>query len=388
MKKKYLLLLCICLLISGCASKNKIQNNSKDIVDRYNMYNITYEQAITELDNMLADANTDEKRSIIEDGRNEIDELKVSKDSFEKAEKAFDDEKYADAISAYSEVIEKDSNYDIAQDKLDESKNDYLKAVYEQADIYLESNKYDKAIELYNNAKEIVDSDELDKKISEAEAAQQTYLDNQIAEMEKTAEQYVEDKDYINALKEYKSLYEITEDEKYDVKIDGVKDAMVDYAIENAEALLSEGKYDEAKSALSQAKYNVPDDERISDEEDRIEYFRPVSINELDSLYGEAYSEPTYLFQTEGSWYLYPWESGDIDNLGRSGFSGAACGDPDLKTKNQYGNTYAFLEYMIDGQYDSLQGEFALSQDTKNTDLSARLYIYIVMMCLFILRKL
>lgn len=364
MKKKTLLVLAICLLLAGCTSKNKMQKYSKEIVNEYNNETITYDRAISDLDSMMSQANSDEKKNILENSRKDIEELKASKDSFEKAEKAYNEKKYEDAINLYNAVVEIDNNYNTAQDKLTNAENEYLKAVYEQAEIYLESDKYDKAIELYNKAKNVVDSDELDKKISEAESKQQTFLDNQIIEMEKTAEKYIDEKDYINALKEYKNLYNLTGDDKYDVKIDGVKNAMVDYAIENAEMFLSEENYNEAKAALSQAKYNVPDDERIKDEEKRIDSLRPVDLSTVKSLSTDSHFARTGYYDGEVE-----------DNIGNTYKDGSIA----FTSDNYYGGqegAYATVTYYLKGEYDKIEGIFALLYDSKDTTMLNYLNIY------------
>ena len=379
--KKYLsVLLIICLLFTGCMSKSKVDKKAQRIVNEYNNEYITYEQAIDKIDNLSLNANNDEKKSIIDSCRSSIDELKKSKDAFSAGEEAYENKKYDEAIGYYGEVIESDCNYNSANRKKEESENEYVNAVYDQVNVYLEEKKFDKAVDLYNKAKEIVKSKQSEDKISDLDSLIQESLNNYIDELNSKSESELQNEDYETAKQIYEELYELTGEETYSVKIEGVENEWSNSLINAAEEQLAMGKYDAALNLLKEPKRKISDDSAITEEERRIESFRPLVFdgNQCENyLYTDIYT--TYINESLGwhYWWIDDCGFGDFnnvkDNLGQKHDCGIL-----LRTPNGYdvGEGSGKIDYTLKGDYDYFDCVFFIADVSKNTPCEFNLNIY------------
>lgn len=152
------------------------------------------------------------------------------------------------------------------------------------------------------------------------------------------------------------------------------EEAEIDKAIENAETLLSEGKYDAAIVSLIEVKNRVSNKSRIYAEEERINSFRPVYIYDLEPM---TSTESDYLD-------LAKWHADDTLNTGECGKTGICAKTHELLAFIGFRGksrrvTSANYEYYINGQYDRVTGIYALSGLTnahKNTKFTLNLNIY------------
>ena len=151
------------------------------------------------------------------------------------------------------------------------------------------------------------------------------------------------------------------------------KETEITDAIANAETYLSEGLYDDALLALFPVKsYNDP---RVTEEENRINDYRPVALYELEPL------------TTTDAEYLDPivWKSNYEINTGASGYFGIGAMTHETLSFDGYigqahGVTSVSFNYFIgDNCFEQLTGTFALSGETeehKNTPFSLSMEVY------------
>ena len=359
--KKFLLIVLTCFALSGCTSQNDIQEEVAALVERYNAGNITYDNAMSDINSFLSENSvSDETYNYINEQLTFLSELNESKTNFEKANEEYENSDYEEAMKYYDMVIEKDNNYETAQSQVEESQKKYIEVADQQAQIYIDDEKYLKAIEVYESAQKVYDDGSIDGKIADIEESYK-------AGLEATALEYENSKEWGNAINTYETLYDYFKDEAYQVNITDVTNKCINAAIEEAEQYLSEGNTADARTAIQTAKIYVGDEDELEDEITRIESFEPVSLTDLDTFYtDEQYAT------------IYEWDSDDTDNLGNTYESGI------LVVDNSWGLTFydsygVLLSYMIDGEYNTLTGTFVLHNDSKDkTDekYSNQLYIY------------
>lgn len=354
--KKIILVGLLCLILSGCTTQSDIQEEVAGIVESYNAGNITYDNAVSEINSFLSENSvSDETYNYISEQLAFLDELNESKSNYEKANEEFENADYEDAMEYYDMVIEKDSNYQTAQGLVEESKKKFIEVTDEQAQIYIDDGKYLKAIEVYESAQKVYDDGSIDGKIADIEADYKSSLEAQAAEYENNGE-------WSSAINTYETLYDYFKDESYKVNITDVTNKCINAAIDEAEQYLSEGNTTDAKAVIKTAEIYVGDDAELEDELARIESFEPVSLMDLDTFYTET-----------GYAKIEDWGSEDKDNLGNTYDAGMLIDLPGV------GNYDASIAYMINGEYDILSGKFVLHSESKNKTnekYTIQLYIY------------
>ena len=147
-----------------------------------------------------------------------------------------------DAIVAYQQVIEDDSNYQMAQTKAAELIKDVSTQSKEEAQKMMEENQYEEAISLINVC----------------------------------IENTPDDSEFQEMLTKCKTQYTA-------------------YAVQTADQLLAEKKYDEAKAVLSKA-YVATENQELQEKLNGVDSYKPVSLTELFAVDGhdyEVYEEMT-----------------------------------------------------------------------------------------------
>lgn len=356
---RILILICCLLLTGGCMTKGNVISEANDIVNDYNEGNIDYDQTSVKLENLLSETDDNDCEEYIRNLQELISKLKQSKTDFTAAEQAYSKADYKEAISKYENVISGDSNYDEAMSKLTDSKKKFIEITDQKAKIYLDDNKYVEAVSVYETAQKTYDDNTLSSKIADVKQKYRTYLENKAKEFE-------EQKDWASAVQTYNKLMDYFQDQAYEVEITNAQNTCVNNAIDKSEKALKKGNYNDAKSALSVAEGVVPDSKELKEQRERVNSFCPVALTDIDPFYEDS-EDPYYL-------EIDKWVAQDKDNLGNGGNSG-------IKIINSgTSNRWVTISYMINGEYDTLTGTFALSYDSKDcTDESnygAQLIIY------------
>ncbi len=169
MKKTGAILLAILLIVlcfCGCSSQEKINRNADEVINKYNKEQITYAEAYSAL---VKYSSRSKDASYIERQMSVLAALMESKENYIQAKKAFDSGNYETAVIRYDKVSENDDNYNEAKKELNLAQENYIKSVDEDAEKYMNENKYLEAIKVYENSKKVYNDGKTDNKISDIE---------------------------------------------------------------------------------------------------------------------------------------------------------------------------------------------------------------------------
>ncbi len=371
----------IALIIISLIAVSAIQNiNAKKdidyVVEQFNKDEIDYSKAINSLNNI----NCHERDSLMQyrsSAISHIDKLNKSKEAYASAQECMEAGKYDEAIPLFASVAQDDLNYQDAQNLLTESQQKYLDNVDELAERYISNYDYDLAIELYNQAKKILpdNEEEFSNKIAEIEEAQEAYVAEQIAELENSAKTSLDNHDYLSAIEEYQKLYDLTENDAYEVSIESVEYDWSNAVINDAEEQLAIENYDAAIEILKEPKKHIVNNSAIIEEEKRIDSFRPLDLTTLSPMaYGSEINEDSW-------WDTYQfeeWNSNVCDNTGVYGGNGVVFAAYTYITLPDRYYSY-WKKYSIKDDYDTFSCKFAIPGTTEsylNTELSMVLIVY------------
>ncbi|HIZ43643.1 MAG TPA: NPCBM/NEW2 domain-containing protein [Firmicutes bacterium] len=172
----------------------KLTASAQEIYDLYNQEEISYEEAEEELTVLLENYPLEG----IQDISDSLSSLHDSKQSFSQAEEAAAAGDYRSAIAFYQAVLESDSRYHSAQEKMQEAMEAYKNQVISQSRELLEAGDFDGAKNAMNEGLDLLKNDQdiqsLRQEISEKEdqaAADQLIADGQA---------YAAAGDYISAI--------------------------------------------------------------------------------------------------------------------------------------------------------------------------------------------
>ncbi len=113
-------------------------------VEKYNDGKIDFAEASEKIENKKDSSDEKIVAQAVQSSK-DLEELKVSKDNFAKAEEAYGKKDYANAVANYSAVIEKDSNYETAQNKIKEIIPLWKKVLPSDVDKLLKEGKTEEA---------------------------------------------------------------------------------------------------------------------------------------------------------------------------------------------------------------------------------------------------
>lgn len=345
MKIKLLIWITICILVfftlCGCTTIKKAKEDAENIVQSYNSKIIDYDTALRNLESIEMDKQ--EVAEYVNETILYLEELRNSKNNYNKAEKLFSNKKYGEAVIYYEKVLADDMNYNDAQNKITDSKKEFIELTIDEAESYVKDEEYLKAINLYKNAIKTYDDGTMNEKIIELESKYKDLL-------EIKAEDYVKDKKWSEAIDMYEELENYFNDDSYSVKITQTQNEYISEAISKAEMYTKNGDYDTAKNEINNAIRIIGYDAELNDELDRIISFEPLLITELDEFYKDG--------------NVHKWAGIDKDNTGTSYPSGLLVNESGGYMFS--GPASSEIEYLLDGKYDRMTGKVVLHYDCKD----------------------
>ena len=274
--------------------EEKASEQAEQIKQEYIKENLTYEEANAQLSDLQKIVGVIEN---IEEEKTSVERLYNSREAYMRAEELAENEAtMSDAVKAYQEVIKEDPNYKTAQDK----------------------------------ATQIISS----------------LAENCI----NVAKTLVESKDYRGALQQIgDGLSLLPENEDLLSLKDQYQKEYVEYALQEADRLLTEKNLEEAETVLSAA-YQDTNDPEIAEKLSTIGNYQPVSLCDLASI---------------DSHDVWVEEEQVTDSYG-----------------NTYTNVYALnvgkaarAVYRLDGQYERFSGKLVVSDETdSNAEMSLAIF--------------
>lgn len=276
----------------------KLEERIDSIKDDYVNGNLEYSIAKEELEKLEALEN-----SGIEDKLKEtieyIKALNASRTAYNAAEDMYANEDYQGAIENYKKVIEDDSNYKDAQDKIADCIDGYRTAILDEAKALAEEGSYDKAMKKLSDALEI-----------------------------------------------------LPDDEKIKPKYDEYKKNYIDSVIADADNEVAEGNYATAISNLNAAIQTIGSDDTLEAKLEEVQGSKPVSLSTFTPINGGwdwNTGTPTDSFgttyNTASNFVIFSKSSGTAEWNGESLY----LGDDSLGYEYE-----SYAEYRLYGDYKTL----------------------------------
>ncbi|WP_191434643.1 hypothetical protein [Flavonifractor sp. An112] len=223
------------------AFTNKASNNIMDyesrLVDRYLEGIITYDESTGYLETLSELQDVSETRE-------QIERIKKSSISYERAEQAFANGKFEDAIPLYKQVIEEDkNNYTNAQEKIGTCITAISDAIVEETKDSLDKKDYAKAFEVITSINQEYTNDEIQQ-------LKKQIVGKANAEVLPIIQEKMEAKDYAGVCQYLKSWPEEMLSEDVSALRDSAVNLFTEQAYAEADAYAQTGDYSGAISSL------------------------------------------------------------------------------------------------------------------------------------------
>lgn len=146
--------------------ENIFQNKLNDIINSFALNNLSYEEAIEQIDKYTDINNFSEN---MKKAKEDIEKIRVSKDNFALAKKSEEENNIYEAVKYYSKVESIDSsNYKLATAYINRHKQDLRNNILTEIDEFISKDDYISAKEKLSLLEEIFDNDEtINKKAQE-----------------------------------------------------------------------------------------------------------------------------------------------------------------------------------------------------------------------------
>ena len=229
-------------------------------------------------------------------------EIEDSREAYSKAEEAFNNGKFDEAISYYQLVIEEDANFADAQSKIADCKESYKEKKLGEAEQFADNEDYLSAINCLNDASAIVgDDSDIDNLLSVYQTAFDAYIFDAATALAETGN--------------YDEAIELLSDNlSYVSDITTCKEAIANYtdiavqeylSAENFSSLVSENNYEAAFDVLDAVQKDYPDSEllktTIDETEDSFVSYEVaiidafIEVSDYESAYEQAKQALTVL---------------------------------------------------------------------------------------------
>ena len=292
---------------------------------------IAYADAVLELNTIQKMGMADVLDEILET-KNHLSLINQSRMCFSSAETFFKDANYVDAMKLYAQVIEEDGNYEKAKKQYSEAVNKYREQMLDKAAEYAQKSDYTSAIEILDcalsnlpddsaimeqrlvyekakkeafKAKAIEDAaayantddyesaiTELDNyKVSNGEDTdinllRQEYCDKYAASVLSEAQKEVDNNKHWLALERINSALAVTgSNELLTNTLNQYENMYVEYVLKKSEAYIEDEDYDRALMAVQVALEDLPGNEKLLAEEERIKDLIPKNLIDVCVAY-------------------------------------------------------------------------------------------------------
>ncbi len=215
----------------------------------------------------------------------DINQLNNSRVAYESANTYMKERNYANAIAQYNLVIESDSNYESAMNKLSEALGLYKAEIENSISESLEAENYENAISILQNALVILPNDtDLTIKLS---LVQSSYNEKIKKDAINSASNYANNQEWSNAIKVTKeALDKINDDIELQNAYDVYVQTYIKDIINQSEELVLNKEYGNALALLEKVHKEYPDYSVLGDKMEEIENRKPILLSELVPVNG------------------------------------------------------------------------------------------------------
>lgn len=312
---------------------------------------LEYASAKAELDT-IGRLNVDGISAELSSVQNYIEQLNGSRTNFAAAESFYSTGDYAEAIANYRLVIEDDSSYPAAVEKLADAIDKYREEILEKAQDYADAELYTDAIALLNEALETIPND---MQLTErGRIYEKDNTQKQKDDALETAAEYADSGDYLRA---FKSLANSVKSQASDAELvsayNRYRDQYVSLVIKDADQKADEKNFDEALSLLKAALKELPGNEALTEKVNEVEAKAPVSVASLSAI---------------NSNHWETWNAGSaVDPFGN-----------DYSSTRNYivfrhldtATHYHYAEYRLYGKFSTLTGAVSPQEDNRQDGYS------------------
>lgn len=154
-----------------------VQEKIETFFEQYNNGDISYDDCIYKIDSF-----SDVKPEIVQQNKEELKCLKVSKESFVAAEYLYESNNYKDALREYAKVIESDSNYFIAREHFNTCYDSVVTSNMTEAEMAADTGNYIRASYLMDEISDYIKEEDKEK-YDTAETKYFSYLEDGLLQL-------------------------------------------------------------------------------------------------------------------------------------------------------------------------------------------------------------
>lgn len=203
-----------------------------------------------------------------------MDKINVSKVAFNNAQSFINEGKYGNAMEELKKVVQDDPDYDAAQALIESTISLYRDEIVKTAQTYLDNKDFKSAFEKLTKGLEILENDtELSSMLSKY---QTEYVDVSIAE----ATGLVKENKYVDAVEYLENANTLVSNERFAAEISSIWDKYVTYVLDEIEKYKKAKDYVNALALATEANKNHEDD-RLIGEIDILSDFQPKALKDF-----------------------------------------------------------------------------------------------------------
>lgn len=256
-----------------------VRNEMDVILDEFKAGSRDYQTVASELN---AFEKIPELAEDVLEIRSEIERFQASFIAYATAEDFYSKENYMEAITWYQQVIAEDSNFQTAQQKLEESVQKYRDEVVKKVDEFAAKEQYSDAVTLLMQAMPILPDDTvLQQKWNTVSAEQESYLlEQEIAEID----QLLKQKDFLPALEKATAGVDTYNDVRMENKYQETVKAYESDIKSQVEALLKKKDLEGAQQKVNELSLYVTDSKVAEQLGEEIRKYYPVKLTDLNMI--------------------------------------------------------------------------------------------------------
>ncbi len=323
-----------------------LSRQTSGMLDAYESGELTYEEARGKLE-ALAQMPEMEAASDCAQQLEMLDELFASKKAYRAAEEYYADGDYAAALAEYKNVVESDSNYDLAQERIVEATDGYREEILNQVGTPESDAAYETAITLVNTALSVLPGDEqLTQKLDELKSSYSASVKSRALTDGSVAISEGRFEDAFSLISD--ALQRNEGDPELQALLASAQTEYVSYVGGQVADLVSQDDYDGALALIDAALSVLPGNETLQNLRSQTENAKPVRLSDM------TVSDSNYLERPEdGEVY--------VDVIG-------TVYSPSNLLEMELYEDRAFFTVYLGGAYSRLSGTAAVRDNSDSTN--------------------
>ena len=312
------------------------------VLDDFKAEKITYEEASEKLNAYLT-LGSKKLETAFGEQEKTLESLNSSMEAYKKAEELYEDGDYEEAMEAYAQVSEDDSNYEEAQSKMSQCVDSYKAEILNKTENPEDEQEYETAIQTVEVAADILPDDEdLANRLAELKDSYAAMLKSDALDH---GTQYMNEGKYEELFALLKKAQEVNEgDSELDNLEKSAEDAYVKTVQDTVDDYLTKDNYDDAITYLKSATRVLESNSTLTELLQQVQENVPVKLCDLKISESDRLESGEELKVMEDS-------VGNIYSPGNL-----------YKLTPYHGKGYA--SYYANGEYTRMTGTIAVADDS------------------------